>query len=162
MPVAYLALGSNLGDSLVLLKDAVSLLSNEKDIIVSNKSKIYETEPYGGVSQDNFLNAVVKIETSLTPIELLDVIQEIEIKLGRERIIRWGPRTIDIDILLMEGIEMTSERLNIPHIELVKRSFVLIPLKDVYENKTLFGESIDQLIEDTGNKDDVWQSKESW
>lgn len=162
MPVAYLALGSNLGDSLVLLKDAVTLLSNEKDIIVSNKSKIYETEPYGGVSQDNFLNAVVKIETSLTPIELLDVIQEIEIKLGRERIIRWGPRTIDIDILLMEGIEMTSERLNIPHIELVKRSFVLIPLKDVYENKTLFGESIDQLIEDTGNKDDVWQSKESW
>lgn len=162
MPVAYLALGSNLGDSLVLLKDAVTLLSNEKNIIVSNKSKIYETEPYGGVSQDNFLNAVVKIETSLTPIELLDVIQEIEIKLGRERIIRWGPRTIDIDILLMEGIEMTSERLNIPHIELVKRSFVLIPLKDVYENKTLFGESIDQLIEDTGNKDDVWQSKESW
>lgn len=162
MAIGYLALGSNLGDSLTLLKSAVTLISKEKKITVLTKSKLYETAPYGGVSQDNFLNAVIKIDTILSPMELLETLQKIELQLGRERLVRWGPRTIDIDILLLEGVEISSERLSIPHIELTKRSFVLVPLKDVYEKKTLLSKSIKLLIEETGNKNDVWQSKESW
>ncbi|MDT2829360.1 2-amino-4-hydroxy-6-hydroxymethyldihydropteridine diphosphokinase [Vagococcus carniphilus] len=162
MTIGYLALGSNIGDRLATLKKAVRLLSKSEKVTVLKKSFIYETEPYGGVAQDNFLNAVLKIETNLSPLELLDLTQGVENSLGRERLVRWGPRTIDIDLLLLGTEEITSEKLTIPHIELKKRSFVLIPLKDVYEEETLFNETLGELIETTGNKMDVWKSKESW
>lgn len=162
MTVGYLALGSNLGDRLSTLKEAVHLLSKSEKVTVLKQSYIYETEPYGGVTQDNFLNAVIKIETDLSPLELLDVTQNIENRLGRKRIIHWGPRTIDIDILLLGSEEISSERLTLPHAEIKKRSFVLIPLKDVYEKDSLFHNTLDELIEKTGNKMDVWKSKESW
>lgn len=162
MTICYLALGSNLGDRVDLLKKAVQLLSEEEKINVLAQSDIYETEPYGDVPQDNYLNAVVKIETTLAPIELLDTTQKIELELGRERLIRWGPRTIDIDLILMDGVTYQDERLTIPHIEVAKRSFVLIPLKDVYEKTALFGKNIEQLISETGNQDEVWKSRESW
>lgn len=162
MTICYLALGSNLGNRLSLLKKAVILLSQENAIEVLKQSKIYETEPYGDVPQDNYLNAVIKIETSLSPIDLLNTTQKIELELGRERLIRWGPRTIDIDLILMEGVTYQDERLTIPHIEIVKRSFVLIPLKDVYEKTELFGKNLEQLINETGNQEEVWKSRESW
>ncbi|EGP4917793.1 2-amino-4-hydroxy-6-hydroxymethyldihydropteridine diphosphokinase [Enterococcus faecium] len=104
----------------------------------------------------------MKIETQLSPIDLLDKTQEIEKRLGRQRIIRWGPRTIDIDILLLDNSSYSDERLTIPHIDMTNRSFVLIPLKDVYSQETLFMESIDHLIMKTGNKEEVWKSQEDW
>lgn len=162
MTISYLALGSNIEDRIGYLRKAIDYLDQTTGIKVLEKSFIYETAPYGDVPQDNYLNAVIKIDTSLEPLELLNQTQQIEKRLGRERLIHWGPRTIDIDILLMEGLTLSSKRLTIPHPEIEKRSFVLIPLKDVYTQSLLFGQTIDHLIDQTGNKEDVWTSKESW
>ncbi|MGY3777069.1 2-amino-4-hydroxy-6-hydroxymethyldihydropteridine diphosphokinase [Isobaculum melis] len=162
MTTGYLALGSNLGDRLLTLKKAVTKLEQTSAIQVVAKSIIYETLPYGDVPQDNYLNAVLRIETALSPLDLLNKTQQIEQELGRVRTIHWGPRTIDIDLLLLGDTTLTSERLILPHKEITKRSFVLIPLADVYVNQTLFGQSLPELIEATGNQQEVWKSKESW
>lgn len=162
MTVGYLALGSNLGDRLENLKATVAFLNQESRIVVTKKSLIYETKPYGDVPQDNYLNAVIQIDTDYTPQELLVVTQTVEKKLKRERLIRWGPRTIDIDILLLGQQIVTEPDLVIPHQEIAKRSFVLIPLKDVYAGETLFSQPLEKLIDQTGNKNEVWTSGESW
>ncbi|MBO0440866.1 2-amino-4-hydroxy-6-hydroxymethyldihydropteridine diphosphokinase [Candidatus Enterococcus ikei] len=162
MRIAYLALGSNLGDRLETLHKAVELLNQEKDIQVLKKSKLYETLPYGDVPQENYYNAVIQIKTTCEPIQLLEKTQAIEKILGRERLIHWGPRTLDIDILLMDDKKVTTERLVVPHQEMLKRSFVLIPLKDVYPENVFCGKSFDEWIEATGNQSEVWISKESW
>ncbi|WP_430602089.1 2-amino-4-hydroxy-6-hydroxymethyldihydropteridine diphosphokinase [Enterococcus sp. DIV0724b] len=162
MTISYLALGSNLGDRLGTLQKAVELLDQDDDIQVIKKSKLYETLPYGDVPQENYYNAVIQISTSYEPMQLLDKTQAIEKTLGRKRLIHWGPRTLDIDILLMDNNAIATERLNIPHKEMLKRSFVLVPLKDVYPDTALQGESFEALIEKTGNQGEVWLSKESW
>lgn len=159
---AYLALGSNLGDRMAFLNKAVKELDNILGISVIKKSDVYQTKPYGDVPQDDFLNCVIQIETHLSPLILLNKIHEVEAKLERERLIRWGPRTIDIDIIWMDCIEMDTETLTIPHKELTLRSFVLIPLKDVYSYPTLLGKSLDEWIQETGNANDVNQTEESW
>lgn len=162
MTTGYLALGSNLGDRLSTLKKAVTELGLDSSIRVVAKSNIYETLPYGDVPQDNYLNAVLRIETALSPLDLLNKTQQIENELGRMRTIHWGPRTIDIDLLLLGDSTLDSERLTLPHKEITKRSFVLIPLADVYLEQKLFGQTFSQLIEATGNQQEVWKSKESW
>lgn len=124
----YLGIGSNMGDKEEYLKKAVAFLEADWKIKVLQVSQFIVTKPYGGVEQDDFLNGAVEIETLYTPQELLRVINEIELKLGRERIIHWGPRTLDIDILLYEEEVVWEENLKIPHIEMHKRSFVLEPL----------------------------------
>lgn len=159
---AYLALGSNLGDRMNYLREAVKRLNQLPGVQVTKKAKIYETDPYGGVEQDNFLNSAIEIETNLAPFSLLDSIHQVEASLNRERLIHWGPRTIDIDILLMDGITMDEEVLTIPHKELIKRSFVLMPLKDVYPNEQLLGKSLDEWMNETGNKAEVRNTNESW
>ncbi|RST92236.1 2-amino-4-hydroxy-6-hydroxymethyldihydropteridine diphosphokinase [Vagococcus bubulae] len=158
----YLALGSNMGDSLGYLKQAIEKLNDHANIQVIDKSIIYETDPYGDVPQDNYLNAVIRVNTDLSPHELLKVVNEIEANLDRERLIRWGPRTIDIDILLMGELEMDTPDLIIPHKEITKRSFVLIPLKDVYTKQHLLGKTLDEWINESGNADEVRQTNESW
>lgn len=162
MMETYLALGSNMGDSLGYLKQAVEQLDQHSEISVLRKSDIYETDPYGDVPQDDYLNAVIKIETALSPHELLKTVNEIEVKLDRERLIRWGPRTIDIDIVLMGDLEIETPDLIIPHKELTKRSFVLIPLKDIYTKEMLKGKTLEEWIELSGNADEVRQTNESW
>ncbi|KUK08535.1 MAG: 7, 8-dihydro-6-hydroxymethylpterin-pyrophosphokinase, partial [Caldanaerobacter subterraneus] len=97
MTEVYLSLGSNLGDREKYLKEAVKRLKSNKNIVLKKLSPIYETKPVGYLEQDNFLNAAILIETDLTPYELLDVTTSIEAELKRERTIKWGPRTIDID-----------------------------------------------------------------
>lgn len=159
---AYLALGSNLGDRMNYLREAVQRLDEIAEIEVLEKAKIYETDPYGEVPQDNFLNSAIAIETTLEPLSLLKKIHEVEASLDRERLIHWGPRTIDIDILYMDGIEMTEEVLTIPHKELTKRSFVLIPLSDVFKKKELLGQPLERWIEQTGNANEVRNTNESW
>ncbi|AQP53166.1 2-amino-4-hydroxy-6-hydroxymethyldihydropteridine diphosphokinase [Vagococcus penaei] len=159
---AYLALGSNLDNRLDYLKQAVILLNAVPGIQVQKKAKIYETDPYGPVPQDNYLNSVIEITTDLSPDVLLEKIHVIEATLGRERTIRWGPRTIDIDILWISGVTLTTDRLIIPHKELTKRSFVLIPLQDIFSEEQLLGKTLETWITESGNADEVRKTDESW
>lgn len=131
MNKSYLSLGSNMGDRFEMLKQAVQLLNQHPQVKVQSISSLYETDPVGFTDQDPFLNMVVQVQTELTALELLDVCQEIEQKLHRKRLVRWGPRTIDLDILLYNQDNMKTERLIIPHPRMHERNFVLIPLLEI-------------------------------
>jgi 2-amino-4-hydroxy-6-hydroxymethyldihydropteridine diphosphokinase len=129
--VAYLSLGSNLGNRLEFLRKAIQLLHEHPQIRVVDVSSVYETEPVGYIEQDRFLNMAVKIETTLSPEQLLDTCLEIEKSLGRVREVKWGPRTIDLDILLYNDDNRKTEKLIVPHPRLQDRAFVLIPLLEI-------------------------------
>ncbi len=128
---AYIGLGSNLGDRLAYLQLGLDALTQVRDIDVLAVSHVYETAPVGGPPQDAFLNAVVAIETDLDPNELLQECQHVEELAARERKERWGPRTLDVDILLVEGVVVDTDHLTIPHPRMWERGFVLAPLRDV-------------------------------
>ncbi|GAB2718868.1 2-amino-4-hydroxy-6-hydroxymethyldihydropteridine diphosphokinase [Paenibacillus thermoaerophilus] len=128
--LAYIALGSNLGDRARNLAEAVKRMDSHPGIRLAAMSDIYETEPVGPVRQDDFLNAVAAVRTNLEPEPLLDALLAIEAEMGRVREIRWGPRTIDLDVLLYENIICNTPRLTIPHPHMGDRAFVLIPLVD--------------------------------
>jgi len=131
MAKVYLGLGSNIGNRKTYLRAAIRLLKKHKDIDVKKVSSIYETEPEGYVEQRKFYNLVLEIETSLSPGELLKICNFIEYLLKRKREIKWGPRTIDLDILLYGELEVEEENLEIPHPLMCKRSFVLVPLLEI-------------------------------
>lgn len=126
-----LSIGSNMGDTKANLEQAITMLDENPKVRVTKVSKFIVTEPYGGVEQDDFLNAALVIKTLLTPHELLELIANIEKALKRERIVHWGPRTIDLDILLYEDCVIRESDLIIPHIEMHKRNFVLEPLVEI-------------------------------
>lgn len=128
---AYLSLGSNMGDRLTYLKQAIENLNNHPAIKVEKTSSIYETAAWGLKEQPDFYNLVLKVKTSLPAEGLLNACQKIESELERTRLIHWGPRTIDIDILLYEDIEMKEDDLTIPHKYLLERPFVTIPLAEI-------------------------------
>ncbi|MGN1235547.1 MAG: 2-amino-4-hydroxy-6-hydroxymethyldihydropteridine diphosphokinase [Christensenellaceae bacterium] len=128
---AYVALGSNLGDRQAYLEGAVRFLESRKGIRIKKVSSFIETEPYGGVADCPFLNGAMEIETYLTPFELLDVLQEGEQLGGRVREEHWGNRTLDLDLLLYGEEKIETERLTVPHKEMVKRDFVLRPLAQI-------------------------------
>lgn len=132
--IAYLGLGSNQGERDIFLYRALQELTAHPKINVVKCSSIYETDPYGPVPQPDFLNMVIEIETALSPIELLNATQHIEAKLDRKREVRWGPRTIDLDILLYNQENIKMEKLQIPHVELIKRAFVVLPLYEIAPN----------------------------
>ncbi|WP_248663812.1 2-amino-4-hydroxy-6-hydroxymethyldihydropteridine diphosphokinase [Fuchsiella alkaliacetigena] len=146
MPIAYLSLGSNLGDREDYLRQAIAKLSAHCEIKVLNTSAVYQTEAVGYEEQADFLNLVVEIESSLKPIELLDFTQEIENQLDRTREIRWGPRTIDIDIILFGQEEINSPRLTIPHPRFHKRAFVLVPLAELTKEVIYQGWTAAELL----------------
>lgn len=151
MNKAYLGLGTNMGDRENYLKSAINLLNDNENIIVTNKSKIYETKAWGYTKQDDFLNICIEIKTSLNEYELLKLCQDIELKLNRERIIRWGPRTIDIDILFFNDITLDDEKLYIPHPRISERAFVLIPLMDINQNLSIKGKVIGEYLNSLTN-----------
>ena len=126
---AYLGLGSNLGDREENLRKALSLLGDVGEIIAL--SSVYETEPWGYAEQPSFLNMVCGFRTSLSPPELLALAQEVERKLGRVRTIRYGPRTMDVDILLYGDLVLDTPDLQIPHPRIPERAFVLAPLAEI-------------------------------
>jgi 2-amino-4-hydroxy-6-hydroxymethyldihydropteridine diphosphokinase len=128
---AYIGLGSNLGDRLAYLQLGLDALTRIPGATFVGVSRVYETAPVGGPAQDAYLNAVAAIETDLDPNELLAQCQHVEELAARERKERWGPRTLDVDILLIEGVVVNAEHLTIPHPRMWERGFVLAPLRDV-------------------------------
>lgn len=161
MHKVFISLGSNLGDREKNLKDAVVAMSSIEGLKIERISNIYETEPVGYTIQDRFLNMVVSLQTVLTPSNLLEELQIIEQSLKRVRKIRWGPRTIDLDILLYNNRKINLDNLVIPHPRMFERAFVLIPLRDVYMGDTIFGRSFQTLIELCDDKDGVKLYKET-
>lgn len=129
--IAYLGIGSNLGDKESYLDYALDQLNKDDYIKVSKVSSYIVTKPYGNVEQDDFLNGCLEIETLYTPSELLAVVNDIEQGAGRKRLIHWGPRTLDIDILLYDREIIMEEKLIVPHVEMGKREFVLKPLCEI-------------------------------
>jgi len=128
---AFISIGSNIGDRLNNLKEAVRALHSHEGISVLSVSSIYETEPVGYTDQAEFLNLATGIETELSAHDLLAVCQEIEQELGRVRDVRWGPRTVDLDILLYNKDNIEDEDLVVPHPRMHVRAFVLIPLLEI-------------------------------
>lgn len=125
---AYLSIGSNVGDKEANLNEAVRLLNEDGKIQVKKISDFIETKPVGGIVQDDFLNGALLIWTLYEPLELLEKISYIENRLKRERKVHWGPRTIDLDIILYEDLIIHTDALTIPHAEMTRREFVLKPL----------------------------------
>ena len=143
---AFLGLGSNLGDRAYYLEEAISALASPTLRIVAT-SRIYETEPWGVMDQPLYWNQVIEVETTLDPLDLLHVCQEIEQRLGRERKVHWGPRTIDIDLLLYDNRVSESEELMLPHPYLEERAFVIAPLREIAPKLVLpSGRSITEVF----------------
>ncbi|WP_271001440.1 2-amino-4-hydroxy-6-hydroxymethyldihydropteridine diphosphokinase [Listeria seeligeri] len=135
MAKAFLSIGTNIGERLDNLNSAVSGLAAVEQIKLINVSSVYETDAVGYEDQAAFLNIVVEIETSFAPVELLDFCLALELELGRVRLFKWGPRLIDIDILLYEDVKLDTEKLKIPHPYMKERAFVMIPLIEISPDK---------------------------
>ena len=146
----YLALGSNIGDSKTYLDDAVKQLNALVHTHVTKCSSYLVTPPYGMVDQDDFLNACLELRTLMTPEELLEEMHKIEQNAGRERIIHWGPRTLDLDIIFYDDLVMEGETLCIPHVEMHKRKFVLEPLHEIapYKRHPVYGKTVREMLEE--------------
>ena len=127
----YLGIGSNLGDRLAYLQLAVDELAAHPAIAVVAVSRVYETAPVGGPPQDPYLNAVVAVDATLDPHELLRACRRIEARAERVRAERWGPRTLDVDLLLLDDCRSDDDELTLPHPRMWERGFVLAPLRDV-------------------------------
>jgi 2-amino-4-hydroxy-6-hydroxymethyldihydropteridine diphosphokinase len=157
---AYIALGSNVGDREQLLTEALHMLQAHPAIEVLRVSGIYETEPVGYTEQPAFLNMTAAVCTSLEPLALLRAMLTVEKELGRTRDIRWGPRTIDLDLLLMEDVAMEAGELSLPHPRMMERAFVLVPLRDILESGHPLKERVDQAaalaLEDGGEGITLW------
>ena len=142
----YLSLGSNIGNRQGYIESAIELVGETEGIKILKKSGLYETSPVGYVEQDLFLNAVIKIETDFSEREILKIINKIENELDRKREIRWGPRTIDIDILIFSDKKINETDLIIPHKEMLNRLFVLVPLIEIYDGEYFEKEKIIERI----------------
>ncbi|WP_141434205.1 2-amino-4-hydroxy-6-hydroxymethyldihydropteridine diphosphokinase [Bacillus sp. 03113] len=159
----YLSLGSNMGNREQMLTDAIVELHKNDKITLVNVSSIYETDPVGYEDQDLFLNMVIHVSTALSPYELLDACQSIEKSLGRKREIHWGPRTVDLDILLYNQENIKSEELTIPHPRMCERAFVIVPLYEIYLDSTLpmMDIPLKTLLEELPDREGVriWKQK---
>lgn len=143
-----LGMGSNLGNREQNIVTALQRLAEKPEIVVKKVSSLYETEPVGVKEQPGFLNAVADIDTALSPLALLEACLDIEQCMGRVRTIRWGPRIIDIDILLYKNVSIKSKELCIPHPRMLERNFVLIPLREVIGDIPIYrGMTPHELIE---------------
>ncbi|UDF29228.1 UNVERIFIED_ORG: 2-amino-4-hydroxy-6-hydroxymethyldihydropteridine diphosphokinase [Roseateles sp. XES5] len=162
---ATLGLGGNIGDPVRSMADALQALDARMDCRVLAVSRLYRTPPWGKTDQDWFFNACALIETTLAPEALLDTCLGIEREMKRERKERWGPRTIDIDVLTYEGVEQAGGRLELPHPRMTGRGFVLMPLADVAPDMDVEGRTVEDWlgdadiagIEPAGAGSDWWQ-----
>jgi len=127
----FISIGSNLGDRAANCREAVRRLAGYEALRVVNASSLYETEPWGVVDQEPFINSAVEIETEIDPQALFDLLKEIEAGMGRTPGERWGPRVIDLDIIFYGGLVVDEERLKVPHPSMEERAFVLVPLNEI-------------------------------
>lgn len=134
MTLAYIALGSNLGDPQQQVTDAMAALADLPQSSLLSRSSLYRTAPWGVMEQPDFINAAVVLETELSPHALLDALLVIEQRAGRVRAQRNGPRTLDLDLLHMDGITLADPQLTLPHPRMAERAFVLLPLCDIAPN----------------------------
>lgn len=147
---AYIGIGSNIGNRKAYLDMAVDEIMADDNCFLSKLADVIETEPYGMDAQPDFLNSCMEIKTLYTPMELLQKCNAIETKAGRERHLRWGPRTLDLDILFYDDEIISEDNLIIPHIELHKRTFVLEPLTQIapFKIHPMFGKRVCELLEE--------------
>lgn len=152
---AYIALGSNIGDKKAYLDMAVKHLNERKDCQVKKVSDYLVTAPYGVTDQDDFLNGALELQTILDPEELLQTLHQIEQEANRVRTIHWGPRTLDLDILMYDDLVLDTPELHIPHIEMHLRDFVLIPMNQIapWKRHPLIGKTIEEMLQNLKNKD---------
>lgn len=145
----YLAIGSNLGDREVYIKEAIAKIGQDESCIVEKVSSILQTAPYGMIEQGEFLNGALKVQTLYQPQELLEFLHKIEAEAGRERIIHWGPRTLDLDILFFDDCIISTEDLIVPHIDMENREFVLQPLSEIapYFRHPITGKAVAQMLD---------------
>jgi 2-amino-4-hydroxy-6-hydroxymethyldihydropteridine diphosphokinase len=144
MTAAWLALGGNIDDSRALLDRAVRMLCERGDIRVTARSSDYQTPPWGVTDQPPFINLCIAVETALTPHEMLARAQEVERALGRDRANeqRWGPRTVDIDLIVYDDLTLNEPDLVVPHPRLFERAFVLVPLAEIAPDLAVAGRRI--------------------
>ncbi|HIW21536.1 MAG TPA: 2-amino-4-hydroxy-6-hydroxymethyldihydropteridine diphosphokinase [Candidatus Dorea intestinavium] len=145
----YLSVGSNLGDKNENIEKGIEELNEREDCRVLEVSSIFKSKPYGKLDQDDFLNGALAIETVLEPDELLKVLKEIEAKAGKGHTIRWGPRTLDLDIVFYDQLVYDTKELQIPHIDMENRDFVLVPMSELgdYIRHPVTGLTIRQMLE---------------
>jgi len=161
MPIVYIALGTNLEPRAAHLEKALELFRSLPDLEVKRVSSIYESKPVGYLDQPDFLNLVFEAETDLLPLELLDSCQSIEQELGRVRTIRFGPRTLDVDIVLYGAERIEEDRLTVPHPRMQERSFVLLPLQELNPEFVVpeWNKTINALVTELPPKDleEIWK-----
>ena len=152
---AYIALGSNIGDTRAVIANAIEAMRQHPLMEVQRVSSLIVTAPYGGVEQDDFLNGVLCLDTLLSPEELLEELHKMEASAGRERLVHWGPRTLDLDILFYDHLVYHSENLVIPHGDLCNRVFVLEPMNEIdpYFIHPVCGKTIAQLLRELREKE---------
>ncbi|MEO1205987.1 MAG: 2-amino-4-hydroxy-6-hydroxymethyldihydropteridine diphosphokinase [Pseudomonadota bacterium] len=139
---AVIAVGSNIGDKASHIAKATRLLCETDDLQLVESSPVYKTPPWGITDQDWFANACFSVQTSLQPHDLLKRCLEVELQMGRERTVKWGPRVIDLDVLVYSGVCLSDDVLTVPHPHITERAFVLIPLMDVAPGLVLNGKPL--------------------
>jgi 2-amino-4-hydroxy-6-hydroxymethyldihydropteridine diphosphokinase len=157
MATVYLSLGSNLGDRVQNLKEAIKRIESSDKISIKKISSVYETEPVGYENQPRFLNLALQAETILDPQPLLEQLLSIEEQMGRKRGEKWGPRNIDVDILLYDDLVMESDQLIIPHPRMHQRRFVLVPLAQIAPKllHPLLKKNVRELLENCEDNSEV-------
>lgn len=145
---AVIALGSNIGDKVANVAAAIVLLERRGDITVVGRARDFKTPPWGKTDQDWFINSAVSVRTTLSPRQLLDRCQGVENEMGRERREKWGPRLIDLDILVFGDVVVSDDDLKIPHPHLTDRGFVLAPMADVAADVVVCGKTIRAWLAD--------------
>ena len=153
---AFIAMGSNIGQSRELIEEAVRKLNLAEDIRVEKVSELIVTKPYGVTDQPDFINGVMKITTLKTPHELLDTLHRIEAEAGRQRVLRWGPRTLDLDIIFYDDIILEDDDLCIPHVDMQNRDFVLKPLTMIapYKIHPVLNKRVKEMLDELEQKND--------